>query len=285
MSFNIASKIRKLMTLAERGEGNEAEVAAATAQRLMREHAISMASLKETEILEQDPMMELAFEVGQSSWKIQLAWAVAEYCQVSALRATRWTTIHPVTGEDLGDEYKRRVFAWGYGHSSDLEVWEYLYEVAVRQIESEARKYAKTLHTPDFMRWGTKALFNVDGAMLTKREEMNCSGAGAVAGLSHKLRVERIKEKNQARAETEAQAAAEAEGKATPAESTETAVAVQEQASRYKRADEFMRGKNPKLGSGYRGGVGSSSAGVSAGKSISLNKGVGGGRGPKLLGC
>ena len=33
---NIASKIRKLMTLAERGEGNEAEVAAATAERLMR---------------------------------------------------------------------------------------------------------------------------------------------------------------------------------------------------------------------------------------------------------
>ena len=274
MSFNIASKIRKLMTLAERGEGNEAEVAAATAQRLMREHAISMASLKETEILEQDPLMQVAFEVGTSSWKIRLAWAVAEHCQVSALRSTRWTARHPVTHEDMG-EYKRRVFAWGYGHSSDLEVWEYLYEVALRQIESEARKYAKTLKADEFAIFTSKDLFMVDGHMLTKREAMNRFRAGAVHGLSAKLYAQRR--------EAKAQAEAEAGGRATSSESSETAVAVQAQESRKNRADTYMHSKNRKLGGGYRGGVGSSSAGVSAGRNISINKGVAAGRGRKML--
>ena len=274
MSFNIASKIRKLMTLAERGEGNEAEVAAATAQRLMREHAISMASLKETEILEQDPLMELAFEVGTSSWKIRLAWAMAEHCQVSALRSTRWTARHPVTHEDMG-KYKRRVFAWGYGHSSDLEVWEYLYEIALRQIESEARKYAQTLKADEFAIFTSKDMFMVDGDMLTKREAMNRFRAGAVQGLNAKLYRQRQAAKAQAQAD---------EGvDATPAESDETAVAVQAQESRYKRADDHMRAKNPRIGGGYRGGVGASSAGVSAGRNISINKGVAAGRGRKML--
>ena len=275
MSFNIASKIRKLMTLAERGEGNEAEVAAATAQRLMREHAISMASLKETEILEQDPLMQVAFEVGQTSWRIQLAWALASHCQVSVLRATRWTSKHPVTHEDMG-EYKRRYFAWGYGHSSDLEVWEYLFEVAERQIQSEARKYGRSLKPDEFPIFTAQDMFMVDCDMLTKREAMNRFRAGAVQGLSAKLYAQRQAAK--------AQAEVDAKGAPERTEEEETALAVDAMESRTKRADTYMREKNPKLGGGYRGGVYSSSAGVKAGRRMSINKGVGGGRGPKLLG-
>jgi len=268
---NIASKIQKLMTLAERGEGNEAEVAAATAQRLMREHAISMATLKETEILEQDPLMQLAFEVGQASWKIRLAWAIAEHCQVAALRSCRWTSSHPITKESMGKR-KRRVFAWGYGHSSDLEVWEYLYEVALRQIESEARRYASTLKGD---------LFNIDGHVLTKREAMNRFRAGAVQGLSHKLYWQR--ERAKADAQAEAECAAEASPDANEAE--ELLLAAQALDSRCKRADEYMRSKVRKLGSGYRGGVAGSKDGVKAGKSIAINKGVAAAAGRKMLGC
>jgi hypothetical protein len=282
MSFNIASKIRKLMTLAERGEGNEAEVAAEMAQRLMREHAISMASLKETEILEQDPLLELAFEVGQSSWKIALAWALGTHCQVSALRCTRHASWHPTQKDERGiavnlGSRKTRIFAWGYGHSSDLEVWEYLYEVAVRQIECEARKYAQTLKADEFAIFTSKDMFIVDGDIMSKRKAMNRFRAGAVAGLSAKL--------HQQRQEAKAKAQAESEAGPGPTESSETTIAVQAIASRYKRADDYMRSKNRKLGSGYKGGVRSSSAGVRAGRNISINKGVNGGRGPKLLGC
>tara|TARA_A100001388_G_C28520791_1_gene380869 strand:- start:44 stop:571 length:528 start_codon:yes stop_codon:yes gene_type:complete len=173
-------------------------------------------------------------------------------------------------------KYKRRVFAWGYGHSSDLEVWEYLYEVAVRQIESEARKYGKSL-SPETSGWKGEDLFNVDGFMLTKREAMNRFRAGAVQGLSTKL----AQQQEQAKAEAQA----EAKDAPTRTEAEETAITVQALDSRSKRADNYMREKNPKIGSGYRGGVGSSSAGVKAGRRMSINKGVGGGRGPKLLGC
>ena len=259
-SFNIASKIRKLMTLAERGEGNEAEVAAAQAQRLMREHAISMASLKETEILEQDPLVQLAFEVGTATWRIRLAWALAEHCQVSVLRSSRWTEDHPITKEDLGS-YKRRVFAWGYGHSSDLEVWEYLYQVALRQIESEARKYASNLEESRLI----SGRFWVDDDLLSKREAMNRFRYGAVSGLGQKLREQRY---------------------ASRVKATETSdeTALEAIDSRQKRATDFMRDLNPRVGT-YSGGVASSSAGLSAGRTLSINKGVAAGRNRKMLGA
>ena len=256
---NIASKIRKLMTLAERGEGNEAEVAAATAERLMREHAISMASLKETEILEQDPLMQLAFEVGTATWKIRLAWTLAEHCQVSVLRCPRWTRRHPITKERLG-ERKRRVFAWGYGHSSDLEVWEYLYEVGLRQVESEARKYASNLKESRLY----SGRFWVDDDLLSKREAMNRFRYGAVQGLNQKLREQR-----------------ESSRVKTTESSDETAIEAIN--SRQKRADDVMRELNPKVGT-YTGGVGSSRAGLEAGRTLSINKGVAAGRNQKMLG-
>ena len=260
---NIASKIQKLMTLAERGEGNEAEVAAATAQRLMREHAISMAELKETEILEQDPLMQVAFEVGRASWKIRLAWTIAEHCQVSALRCRRYTAKNPVTHERLG-ERKRRIFAWGYGHSSDLEVWEYLYDVALRQIESEAKKYASTLNGH---------FCNVDGYILSKREAINRFRYGAVQGLEQKLSQQR----------RDSKAEAEAEVSPDQGEAGELLLAVQALEGRNKRAESYMREENPKTGT-WNGGVGSSSAGLKAGANIAINKGVAASAGRKMLG-
>ena len=268
-SFNIAAKIRKLMTLAERGEGNEAEAAAEVAARLMREHAISMANLKETELLETDPLEGTAFEVGTSSWKIDLAWALARHCQVSAVRAVRHTSWHPTKKDERGISLdlgarKRRVFAWGYGHRSDLEVWEYLYTVGVRQIEAEARRYKAKLEAEDAVpserisyrdKW-----FYVDGHVMSKRQAMNCFRAGAVAGLNDKLYKQRKQD------------AAEYDGS--------TALVLQ---TRAKRAREEMERNCPNLGSGTQRGVWGSSAGVDAGRSISINKGVAAGRGQRML--
>ena len=267
---NIASKIQKLMTLAERGEGNEAEAAAEVAARLMREHAISMASLRETELLETDPLEGVAFEVGTSTWKVRLAWALATHCQVSAVRSVRYTGTHPTQVDDNGRSvplkggHKRHVFAWGYGHRSDLEVWEYLYTVGVRQIEAEARRYKAKLEAEgaipsELMPYRGK-WFDVDGHVMSKRKALNRFRAGAVVGLNDKLYEQRKQE------------AAEYEGS--------TALVLQ---TRAKRAREEMERNCPNLGSGTQRGVWGSSAGVDAGRSISINKGVAAGRGQRML--
>jgi len=269
-SFNIASKIRKLMTLAERGEGNEAELAAEVAARLMREHAISMANLKETELLETDPLEGVAFEVGTSSWKICLAWALAEHCQVSVVRSVRFKRTHPTQVDDNGRPVplkggrKRRVFAWGYGHRSDLEVWEYLYTVGIRQIEAEVRRYKAKLEAggaiPSELMHLRGKWFSVDGYVMSKRQAMNRFRAGAVEGLKAKLYEQREQE------------AAEYDDS--------TALVLQ---TRAKRAREEMERNHPNLGS-YQGGVWGSSAGVDAGRSLNINTGISGtGKAPLML--
>ena len=139
MSTSIVSKIRKLLRLAESDNENEAEVAARLADKLMREHAISLAGLDEAALLEEDPVGSHALEVGLTSWRAKLAWAMASQCNVSALRFNRYTDSHPTEtdasgrAKPLAGGFKKRVFMIAYGHRSDLEVWGYLYEVAERE--------------------------------------------------------------------------------------------------------------------------------------------------------
>jgi hypothetical protein len=129
---SIVSRIRKLLALAEGSAGNEAEVAAGMAQKLMEEHAITLSHLDEAEMLEADPVGIHQFEVGlNSQWRMQLAWSLAGHCNVSVLRSTQW----------CDEDDKRKVYAIGYGHRSDLEVWEYLYNVAAREITKRTKAH------------------------------------------------------------------------------------------------------------------------------------------------
>ena len=245
----ITSRIRKLLALAEGSEGSEAESAARMADKLMREHAVSLHSLREDQILSQDPMEVTAIEVGKSTWSIQLAWALATHCNVSALRAVRRTNRNPwVQGSvDDGKGWKRRTFALAYGHKSDLEVWRYLCSVANREIQRLAKEF-RDEYRNDY--WETPSRTDV-----TRFRE------GAVQGLSTKLREQRYAAKQQD-------------------VSSCTAIALQ---TRKTRADDFMRSKNPRLGSGYSGGVGGSAQGRAAGRSISLNQGLDARRNNKMI--
>jgi len=235
----ITSRIRKLLALAEGSEGNEAEAAAKMADKLMREHAVSLHNLREDQILSQDPMEVTAVEVGKSTWAIKLAWALANHCNVSALRAVRYADRNPwVPNSTDGKGYKRRTFALAYGHKSDLEVWRYLYSVAEREVQRLAKEF-RDEYRNDY--WETPSRTDV-----TRFRE------GAVQGLSSKLYEQRRAAKQQD-------------------VSSCTAIALQ---TRKERADGFMRKHNPRLGSGYSGGVGGSSQGRAAGRSISLNSGI-----------
>ena len=237
----IVGKIRKLLALAESDNENEAAVAGRIADKLMREHAVSMATLDEAALLEADPVGVEAFEVGQSTWKVTLAWTLAAHCGVSAIRGVRYGDAHPTKVDDEGHPvplgaYKRRVFAIAYGHRSDLEVWEYLYTVALREIEAAAKFYRAD---------------EADLGYPPTRTQMTAFREGAVNGLGAKLYEQR-------RAGTARAAAG-------------TALAVQ---SRADRADREKNRVHPKLGT-YTGGVGGSSAGREAGRKISIGTGIG----------
>ena len=241
----ITTRITKLLALAESSNANEAAVAAAMADRLMREHALSMADLSEAAILSEDPMVTDGFEVGKTTWSIQLAWALGSHCRVYALRSNRYTHQHPWKGTPLKGGRKGRIFALGCGHKSDMEVWEYLYVVARREIQREAKAYrAELLQQLDW-----RGEIRINGRWVTERTAMTMFREGAVSGLAAKLRQQRYK--------------------ADTAEES-TALVLQDRAARAKAEAE----RQFTIGSGYSGGVGSSRAGHAAGQSINLNPGI-----------
>jgi hypothetical protein len=222
----ILDRIQKLRALAEGSTGNEAEVAAAMADRLMRKHAVSLIDLTEDQILRDDPLADEEISISRASWTAQLAWALGEHCRVSVLRTRTYRG------------GKRVTLARAWGHTSDLAVWSYLYEVARREIERAAKNWQREQQEGA---WGWSP----------SRTEMTRFREGAVYGLREKLREQR-------------RAAADAE-------TAETGLVLQ---SREARAEAAMRGANPRVGT-YRGGVGGSNAGYRAGGEINLNPAVG----------
>ena len=243
----ITGKIRKLLALAEGSEGSEAEAAAKMADKLMREHAVSLHNLREDQLLHEDPMEVTAIEVGKSTWAVTLAWSLGTHCNVSVLRAARYTDRNPWTREEDNKGYKRRTFALAYGHKSDLEVWQYLYSVAKREIQRLAKEF-RNEYRNDY--WETPSRTDV-----TRFRE------GAVQGLDSRLREQRQAAKQQDTSNC-------------------TAIALQ---TRKSRAKDFMRKHNPSLGR-YAGGVGGSAQGRAAGRTISLNRGVNAHRNSKMIG-
>ena len=135
----IMAKIRKLLALAESSNAHEAELAASMADKLMRQHAIETCHLDEQRLLDGDPLTKVSIEISSASWTILLAWALAEHCRVSVLRCAR--KVQRETDKYPYWESKRVTSAEVYGHTSDVEVFQYLYEVAHRQIQAAAQQY------------------------------------------------------------------------------------------------------------------------------------------------
>lgn len=242
---SLVSKITKLLALAESDNENEAALAAKMAHKLMRKHALSMADLSKEDAAKTDPVTDCFMEVGQTAWRIQLAWVLAKHCNITMLRSKRYIGTHPKTKEPLKGGYKSRVFAWAFGHQSDLEIWRYLYDVAERQIQTKAKAHRASYHPHK-----------------TSRADMNEFRLGAAYGLGEKLVAQR---------------------KAAKAEDTSgcTAIALR---SRADAAKALCKEKCPQTGS-YSSSVGVSSAGMAAGRSIQLSKGLRGSSGsaPKKL--
>jgi hypothetical protein len=113
----LITKIQKLRALAEHNpNANEAAVAAAMADKLMRQHAITTADLDLGILLSEDPLVCQSHQITSASWTAQLAWAIGAHCRVRVLRAR--------SGQGT--------FARIYGHHSDVEIFCYLYEGARR---------------------------------------------------------------------------------------------------------------------------------------------------------
>ena len=165
----IISKIQKLLALAQdNSNDNEAEVAAQMAERLMRKHAVSVADVELSALLEDDPLVDQSVEVSSASWRINLAWVLGTHCRVSVVRDRRCVGISADASR-----WRYRVFAVAYGHASDVEVWRYLLEVAERQINREAAAWKRRM------------------GGLPSRAQMTRFRAGAVQGLAAKLREQR----------------------------------------------------------------------------------------------
>lgn len=233
MSQDMISKIKKLMALSH-GEGNEAETAAKMAQKLMIKHAIEMADLEEHEKTVVDPLVVNRIKVGRRAWPIQLAWELGPHCRIKVLRTTRWDGVYAV----------------GYGHQSDVQVWQYLYGIAAREIQKMAKAYGKE-HT--YFCW--KRDKDVVDRKLTAAFRMGC-----VQGLGDKLKEQRTTERE--------------------ANPNSTALILQD---RMKESVDFMRSKVGKTGQ-WSGSTRGNSDGYRAGKTISLNQGIGGGKSQGRIG-
>ena len=235
---NKIEQIKKLLAAShDKANNNEAAVAAAMAQRLMTKHAIEMADLEEHERSVVDPLGQGSIKVGNTGWAISLAWALGSHCNVSVVRHAKWDG----------------VFAKAYGHQSDIEIWQYLYSLARKEVERLTKEYRQ--HS-DVQQWcWRKEKYIVDRKMTSRYR------TGLVQGLQSKLNEQ--KRESQA-VNTEA-----------------TALVLQD---RYKVADEYMRSKNSRLGAWQGSSVGGSNAGYRDGKNISLSAGLTGSRSPRQIG-
>jgi hypothetical protein len=161
----IVNKIKALLAMAEDQHGlPEGEVAAKIAEKLMREHAIEMHHLQEKEVI-----IQITQEVGRSNWTRNLLHQVAIFCSCKM-----WI----ITGtRNVGIA----------GHSADLEVCEYLFDLIRLQIENKCEQFMKSEKRKDS--------FNPFSSTLPSSAS-NGSGKGsandfkmsAVAGVADKLR-------------------------------------------------------------------------------------------------
>lgn len=151
----IVARIKNLMALAEDQAGlPEGERAADIAAKLMREHAISMATVQMDveEKIESDDNIPL----GHAYWKRDLWMTLGIHCNCmcSYYRSSRYGII--------------------FGKQSDIEVCHYLFDIICQQINREAKLYLNDL--PDWYDRGDK------------KRKGNSFRRSATDGVSAKLR-------------------------------------------------------------------------------------------------
>jgi len=123
----IILKIEKVLRLAAAQAGQpEGETAARLAARMMAAHSIAATDIDIGRDSSPDPISENVRDMGsRANWKRNLYNAVAFHCSCRiSYRLDRCTL---------------------YGHVSDMEICDYLYEICERQIEVAAKKYVGTL--------------------------------------------------------------------------------------------------------------------------------------------
>jgi len=217
----------------------------------MVEHAVSMAALSKDDLLQEDPIEVNGIEVGKSSWAIELAWALGNHCKVSVVRSVRYADRNvykdPPSAPNRTpydwNKHRRRTFAVAYGHRSDIEVWEYLYQVAHREIQRLAKEYRSGV---------------MRDMGYCSRTKVTSYREGLVVGLYSRLR-------RMAMDDVE--------------HSSETALALSDRAGRAQQArDEAC----PNLKS-YSGGVGASREGADDAGKINIHTGLSGGTNAKQI--
>jgi hypothetical protein len=189
----IVQKIRKLLALSEGSAGAEAATAAAMAHKLMRKHAIEQSALDEAALLAEDPLTRIHLPISRASWTAQLGWALATHCNVRALRGSRWYD------DENGVSFKRQqYYLVGYGHASDLAIWEYLYSVAHREIERLAKEYIKAekerygyVTRTEMSEWRVSAVAGLRTKLYRMRREARAEPGGSKTALVLQSRAQR----------------------------------------------------------------------------------------------
>lgn len=138
----IVKKIQKLMALAKNQSGRpEGETAAKMAHKLMIAHAVTMADLTIEEQEKYDPLVRDPMEAGAGIWRRILLGIIAEHCNC---RSAYMNGARVKYDSDNKSRKAKQIFYF-YGHQSDVEVAQYLYDICERQIAAACKKYLKEL--------------------------------------------------------------------------------------------------------------------------------------------
>ena len=169
----IIRKIQKLLRLAKDQTGApEGESAARLAERLMRAHAIEIKDLPEDDQDKIDPIVEESIFIQRLGWYAELMWGLADHCNVTAFRVT------------LKKGSSMKII----GHKTDVEIIEYLYEVALNQINAayeahrrEMRLNGRKLSRKDAVSFKTSATKGfVDKLEKMRKDAKNAAGTSLV---------------------------------------------------------------------------------------------------------
>lgn len=163
----IISKLRKLLAMAERTDGNEneAEVAAAMAEKLIRQYAIDRSQL-DAAAPDANPLAMREFFIDSATWKGTLAWRLAMHCSVSALRGKRWCR----------ERQQNRTYMVAYGRRASLELWEYLYHICHKQIHDACAAWVKKCKRGTAPSWAVSNGWNPSKSRRTDFRESAVSG-------------------------------------------------------------------------------------------------------------
>ena len=228
----IIAKIEKLLRLSQDQDGTpEGETAARLASRMMAAHAIEMASIDLTKGVEHDPMEKQDMQVRVSVWRRVLASVLGTHCNC----VVAYSSVKGV-GQFLSI----------YGHRTDVELFQYLYDICERQIEADAKKYVNRI--PD---WACRGV---------KKSMGNDFRRSAVTGLHTKLKEIR---------------------KGTQAENAEGFALVR---SRKQAVDEWVDETTNMRTCNKPSPYDHCNAGYSAGRNVSLSAGLDGGKSHKQIG-